>query len=107
VRGKITIGRFSQVGAGSIIMPGVTLGEGVAVGAMALVKKDLDAWGIYAGNPVRLIKPRERGLLNLYVQWQHVAATFSGGVEREGTAESVSAVTKDAVSDSQGHRLKG
>ena len=66
--GKITIKRFCQIGAGSIIMPGVTLGEGVAVGAMSLVKTDLEPWGIYAGNPVRLIKPREKGLLNLYRQ---------------------------------------
>lgn len=61
--GKITLKRFCQIGAGSVILPGVTLNEGVAVGAMSLVKKDLDAWGIYAGSPARLIKTREKGLL--------------------------------------------
>lgn len=61
--GKVTIKRFVQVGAGSIILPCVTLHEGVAVGALSLVKKDLDAWSIFAGNPLRFIKQREKGLL--------------------------------------------
>lgn len=64
--GKVTIKRFSQVGAGAIIMPGVTLNEGVVVGSMSLVKKDLEEWSIYAGNPLRFIKQREKGLLQFY-----------------------------------------
>ena len=71
--GKISVGRFCQIGAGSIIMPGVTVGEGAAIGAMSLVKKDLDPWGIYAGNPIRFIKVRDKGLLNLYQQWKEMA----------------------------------
>lgn len=66
IGGRVTLSRFTQVGAGSIIMPGVILHEGVALGAMSLVKKDLDAWGMYAGNPLRFIKKREKGLLNFY-----------------------------------------
>lgn len=61
--GKVTIKRFVQVGAGTIILPCVTIHEGVAVGALSLVKKDLDAWSIFAGNPLRFIKPREKELL--------------------------------------------
>jgi acetyltransferase-like isoleucine patch superfamily enzyme len=68
--GKILVKRFSQIGAGSIILPGVTVNEGVAVGAMSLVKKDLDPWGIYAGNPIRFIRKREKGLLGLYRKWE-------------------------------------
>lgn len=66
IGGKVIIKKFSQVGAGSIIMPGVTINEGVVVGAMSLVKKSLDEWGIYAGNPVKFIKKRNKGLLNFY-----------------------------------------
>lgn len=51
------------VGASSCIMPGVTVGEGCAIGAMSLVKDDLEAWGIYAGIPCRKIKDRSRSLL--------------------------------------------
>lgn len=50
---------YSIVGCGSVILPGVTLGEGCAVGAMSLVKKSLDSYKIYAGNPIKYIKDRE------------------------------------------------
>ena len=36
----VAIGRHVIIGAGSIILPGVTLEEGVAVGALSLVKED-------------------------------------------------------------------
>ena len=53
------------VGCGSVILPGITLEEGVAVGALSLVTKDCKAFGIYAGNPARRIKERKRDLLEL------------------------------------------
>ena len=62
--GKILIKKYSQIGAGSIILPSVTIKEGVAIGAMSLVNKSLEEWGIYAGIPVKRIKDREKRLLN-------------------------------------------
>jgi len=53
------------VGAGSIILPGVTLHEGAAVGAMSLVNKDIEAWSIYAGVPAVFRKKRNRDIINL------------------------------------------
>ena len=53
------------IGSGSVILPGVTLEEGVAVGALSLVSKRCDAFGIYVGNPARRIKERKRDLLEL------------------------------------------
>ena len=53
------------VGSGSVILPGVTLEEGVAVGALSLVQKRCESFGIYAGNPARRIKERKRDLLEL------------------------------------------
>ena len=53
------------VGCGSVILPGITLEEGVAVGALSLVTKDCKAFGIYTGNPARRIKERKRDLLEL------------------------------------------
>lgn len=64
--GKVIIKKFCQVGAGSIIMPDVTIGEGVAIGAMSFVKESLDEWAIYAGNPIKFIKQRKKGLLKFY-----------------------------------------
>jgi acetyltransferase-like isoleucine patch superfamily enzyme len=61
----VRLARHTIVGAGSVILPGVTLHEGCAVGALSLVRKDCDAFGIYAGNPARRIGTRLRDLLEL------------------------------------------
>lgn len=45
-----------QIGMGSIIMPGVTIGEGAIVGARSVVTKDVPAWTIAAGSPAKVIK---------------------------------------------------
>lgn len=61
----VFLGKHVIVGSGSVILPGVTLEEGVAVGALSLVHKRCEAFGIYAGNPARRIKERKRNLLEL------------------------------------------
>ena len=61
----VHIGKHVIVGAGSIIMPGVTLNEGTAVGAMSLVRKSTEAWTIYLGNPAKKITIRSKKLLSL------------------------------------------
>ena len=64
-RGTTKLGCHALVGAGSILLPKVILGDGVAVRALSLVTKDLDAWGIYSGVPAQRIKERKRDLLEL------------------------------------------
>lgn len=61
----VFLGKHVIVGSGSVILPGVTLEEGVAVGALSLVHKRCEAFGIYSGNPARRIKERKRDLLEL------------------------------------------
>lgn len=61
----VFLGKHVIVGSGSVILPGVTLEEGVAVGALSLVSQDCKAFGIYAGNPAQRIKERKRDLLDL------------------------------------------
>lgn len=61
----VYMGKHVIVGSGSIILPGVTLEEGVAVGALSLINRDCKAFGIYVGNPARRIKERKRDLLML------------------------------------------
>jgi acetyltransferase-like isoleucine patch superfamily enzyme len=62
--GPVHIGRHVIIGAGSILLPCVTLSEGCAVGALSLVKQSLDSWTIYGGVPVRRIGERSRSLLS-------------------------------------------
>lgn len=61
----VWLGRHVIIGSGSVVLPGVTLEEGVAVGALSLVNRDCKAFGIYAGNPARRIKDRKRDLLEV------------------------------------------
>lgn len=69
--GKIILNRHSGVGAGSVILPNVTLGEGSAVGALSLVKSDLDEWTLYAGVPAMAIKKRDKEkILSLEKQYK-------------------------------------
>lgn len=63
--GKVLIKRYSQIGAGCIIFPDLTIENGVAVGAMSLVRHSLKEWCIYAGIPTKKIKDRNKGLLEL------------------------------------------
>lgn len=61
----VFLGKHVIVGSGSIILPGAVLEEGVAVGALSLISKRCNAFGIYAGSPARRIKDRKLDLLGL------------------------------------------
>jgi len=55
--GKVVIGNNVFVGAGSIIMPGVTIGDNSIIGAGSVVNKDIPSNVVAAGVPARIIKP--------------------------------------------------
>ncbi|MEM8771736.1 MAG: CatB-related O-acetyltransferase [Pseudomonadota bacterium] len=57
-RGDTRIGNDVWIGARATIMPGVTIGDGVIVGAEAVVAKDVPSYAIAAGNPARIVKYR-------------------------------------------------
>lgn len=61
----VYIGKHVIIGSGSVVLPGVRLNQGVAVGALSLVTKDCEEFGIYAGNPARKIKNRKKDLLEV------------------------------------------
>jgi galactoside O-acetyltransferase len=65
IGGKVLIKQYTQIGAASVIFPNITIGEGVAIGAISLINSNLEEWGIYAGIPAKRIKNREKGLLKL------------------------------------------
>ncbi len=68
VRADVTVGRHVIIGSGSVILPGVTLADGVAVGALSLIKRDCEPFGVYAGAPARRIGERKRRILELEKQ---------------------------------------
>jgi len=59
----VRIKRHSIIGTNVIIFPGVTIGEGAAVGAGCVVRKDLEPWAVYAGQDCRKIKTRPSELI--------------------------------------------
>lgn len=65
VSGAVMIERHAIVGSQSIIMPGVNLAEGTAVGANSLIMKNTEEWSIYFGSPAKKIKNRKRNPLEL------------------------------------------
>ena len=69
IKARVRIGRHSILGAGSIVMPSVSLAEGTALGAMTLVLRSTEPWGIYVGRPAKRLRDRDRGLLKLEAEY--------------------------------------
>ncbi len=53
----VRIGRNCWIGAGAIILPGITIGDNTVVGAGSVVTKDLPAGVVAVGNPCRVLRP--------------------------------------------------
>lgn len=52
--GKIIIKKGASIGAGSIILPDITIGKWAMIGAGSLVSKDIPDYGLAYGNPAQL-----------------------------------------------------
>jgi galactoside O-acetyltransferase len=52
----IRIGRNCWIGAGAVILPGITIGDNVVVGAGSVVTKDLPDNVVAVGNPCRVLR---------------------------------------------------
>jgi acetyltransferase-like isoleucine patch superfamily enzyme len=67
VNSVVKFEKFSILSTNSVVMPGVTLGEGCVVGANSLVLEDTEPWTIYVGSPAKPIKIRNKGeIINFY-----------------------------------------
>lgn len=63
--GEVILSKHVIIGANSVILPNVKIEEGSSVGALSLVTKSLNSWGVYCGVPVKKLKNRSKELLNL------------------------------------------
>jgi acetyltransferase-like isoleucine patch superfamily enzyme len=55
-RAPVCIGNNVQIGANSVVLPGVRIGNNVIIGALSLVNKDIPDNTVAVGSPVRLLK---------------------------------------------------
>lgn len=53
---SIRIGRNCWIGAGAIILPGVTIGDNTVIGAGSVVTKDIPANVVAVGNPCKVLR---------------------------------------------------
>lgn len=51
VKMGVRVGKFAAIATMTVVLPGVTIGEGVLVGACSVVTKDVDDHRIAVGNP--------------------------------------------------------
>jgi len=52
---KTVVKYGASVGAGAILLPGITVGRWALIGAGAVVTRDVPDYGLVAGNPARLV----------------------------------------------------
>lgn len=68
-KGKVILQEHVIIGATCVVLPGVEIGEGTAVGAMSMVTKSLPEWKICMGVPAKVLKNRSKGLKELEQQF--------------------------------------
>lgn len=72
VRCSTEIGSNCFIGVGSIVMPGVRIGDGSVVGAGSVVTKDIPPGSLAVGNPARVIRSIEVGRYGKLVREESV-----------------------------------
>ncbi len=61
----VILEKHALIASHCFIVPGVTVAEGTAIGAMSLVLKSTEPWSIYVGTPAKRTKARRREMLEL------------------------------------------
>ena len=70
IKEPVHIGKYSILGVNTVVLPGVTIGEGTTVGAMSLCNKNLDTCSVYAGIPARKLKDRDKKVADLVKEFE-------------------------------------
>lgn len=76
VGAPVVIGEYSWICSHSIILPGITIGEGAVVASNAVVTKDVPPYAVVAGVPAKIIKYREKKTYNYAYSSKHDSSHF-------------------------------
>jgi acetyltransferase-like isoleucine patch superfamily enzyme len=62
IAGDVTLENYTAVGSNSVVMPRNTIPQGAVIGALSFVPAafHFQPWSVYAGTPIRFIRPRNR-----------------------------------------------
>jgi maltose O-acetyltransferase len=102
--GRVVLGRRVFVGAGSVVLPGTTIGDDAIVGAGSVVCHDVPAGTVVAGNPAREIArtedyiARHRAALEERPRFPWQGWTLMGGI-----SEADKQRMRDALLDGEGY----
>lgn len=97
---NVRIGNYVFIGAGSIVMPGVTVGDRVIIGAGSIVTKDVPSNSVYAGNPAKFICNIDEYLAKEKLKMSHTntfneAYTLDENITETMKAEMINSIKKD------------
>ena len=69
ISSPVRIEKHAIIGCNSVVLPGVTVAEGTAVGSMSLCNRSTEAWSMYVGIPARKKGERRKDILELEKQF--------------------------------------
>jgi maltose O-acetyltransferase len=78
--GRVRIGDNVMIGAGAIILPGVTVGQGAVVGAGAVVSRNVAPRTIVSGNPATVV-----GTIDRFASWHRASLATGPRYDRRWT----------------------
>ncbi len=73
----VHIGRNCWLGAGAIVLPGITIGDNSVIGAGSVVTKDIPSNVVAVGNPCKILrkisdKDKEYYFKDMKIKWQDI-----------------------------------
>ncbi len=69
----VYIGRNVWIGAGAVLLPGITVGDNTVIGAGSIVTKDIPANVVAVGNPCRVLRPIDERDRQVYFKGRTIA----------------------------------
>lgn len=87
VDAPVVIAEHVVVGSGTIVLPGITIGESSAVGAASLITDDVAPFTLVAGVPAKLLRERSREHRELAQRMQAQETAERGGSVRDPGSE--------------------
>ncbi len=101
--GKVTIGNRVFIGASSIILPGISIGDDAIIGAGSVVTKDVEPGVVVAGNPAGVIMGTEEFMAKRRKEMEHSPLFDEKYTIREGVTQEMREVMNEKMKEGYGY----